>query len=164
MRAQIRSQLPRHVHLSATHKPWCERPHPSRRGATLRARRRGRSHHGLSTGDGRRGVQTGGKRHRPIAGDGRDYLRSCWKLARKASAAVGRVVRDQRAECRQQLGTTYAVARSSPCSSGFSTSERVPTSGVNCRYWCGSWTNSTRPQPRCIVSRSRGNCMARSAS
>ena len=34
---------------TATRKPWCERPHLFRRGATPRARRRGRSHHGLLT-------------------------------------------------------------------------------------------------------------------
>ena len=39
----------RHAHPTPTRKPWCERPHPFRRGATPRARRRGRSHHGLLT-------------------------------------------------------------------------------------------------------------------
>ena len=65
--AQIRSQSPGHVHHSATRKPWCERPHPFRRGATPRSRRRGRSHHGLLPDNRRRGVLTGGKVRRPIA-------------------------------------------------------------------------------------------------
>ena len=34
-------------YLSATRKPWCERPHRFRRGATPRVWDRGRSHHGL---------------------------------------------------------------------------------------------------------------------
>src|SRR6185436_8559888 len=44
------TEAPRY--LSATRKPWCERPQSFRAGATLRSRRRGRSHHGLiSIGD-----------------------------------------------------------------------------------------------------------------
>jgi hypothetical protein len=35
--------------LAATRRPWCERPHLFGRGATPRARDRGRSHHGLLT-------------------------------------------------------------------------------------------------------------------
>jgi hypothetical protein len=64
--AQIPSPSPRHVHRSATREPWCERPHPFGRRATLRSRRRGRSHHGLLTNRRRRGVLTGGKVRRPI--------------------------------------------------------------------------------------------------
>ena len=45
----------------------CERPHPFGRRATLRARCRGRSHHGLLTDRRRRGVLTGGTVRRPIA-------------------------------------------------------------------------------------------------
>jgi len=65
--ARIRSPSPRHVPPSVTRKPWCQRPHQFRRGATSRSRRRGRSHHGLLTNRRRRGVLTGGTVRRPIA-------------------------------------------------------------------------------------------------
>lgn len=44
---------------------WRERPHPFRRGATPRARCRGRSRHDLLINPRRRGVQTGGTLRRP---------------------------------------------------------------------------------------------------
>lgn len=50
-----------------TGKPRRERPDRIGRGATPRARRRGRSRHGLLTNPRRRGSDTGGTERRPIA-------------------------------------------------------------------------------------------------
>jgi len=63
---------------SATRKPWCERPQSCEVRATLRRRRRGRSHHGLLSVHRLRGAQTGGTERRPFTSIPQRTFRACW--------------------------------------------------------------------------------------
>ena len=160
IRAQIRSPLPRHVRFSATHKPWCERPHPFMRGATLRARRRGRSHHGLFINPDAMACSRTAK----SAARSRRFCRQV--IQRIVDGAWTRSVRltvsvDRQQTLSKQSRTTYTVDRLSPSPTPCSTPEELPTRGVSCKYWCGSSANSTRPHPRWSWSRRMGACIAR---
>jgi len=140
-----------------TGEPWCERPHPFKRGATRRRRRRGRSHHGLLIDPRRRGVFDGRHRVPPDRGDATDkYLSERVVSAHHARRALDCQVLYAR-DLDERFRTTYAVPRLSPTRSPFSTPDGTPTSGVSCKYWCGSSANSTRPHPRCRWSRRSGD-------
>src|SRR3989442_144232 len=109
----------------------CERPHLFRRGATPRARRRGRSHHGLLTNRRRRGILTGGTVRRPNRGDVADNCLCGLAIDERDARGALTLVGSERVRSRKRFRTTYAVARLSPSWRDFSTESDAPTNGVS---------------------------------
>jgi hypothetical protein len=106
---------------------------PDRRGATLRARRRGRSRHGLLTDGGRRGSDTGGRARRPIASGFRQLLprtSTCAPHAEHSARAPTRFTKWSSGREGGQPGGPCGCPLPVPHPRGHET----PTREVSCRY------------------------------
>lgn len=132
-------------------------PIRSGRGATPRARRRGRSHHGLLIDLRRRGCLTGGTERRPIAAMLQtSTCRNVW-LAHITRAVRWTVRCGTRATWTKGSGQPTRFLGCLPPGATSQPPMGHRRRGVSCKYWCGSSANSTRPHPRCRWSRRIGH-------